>query len=117
MSDVLYCKAYLTRDLAKFDGWRPDLSNLLPTTDPQGELQPRTALQDDDILFLHQDFSVTDGAFLGEHVVFHSDDDTWQSFCREVLSFAIPDDVQAMARAGAAPQPAETAAVAVADAG
>ncbi|RMH21277.1 MAG: hypothetical protein D6696_06125 [Acidobacteria bacterium] len=96
-----YCKAYEVRQLAAFAGWKPDLDNLAQpeADDPDQPPEPRTALADDDILFLHEDYIVTDGIFRDEHVVFDQVTDEWRAFCRDQLDFAIPEDVQEMIRA------------------
>lgn len=88
-----YCRAYYARDFAAFDGWRPDLSQLRPgVTEVEGrEVEvPRDTLADDDILYLQENFAVTDGIFMDEYVVFADAGPEWQSFCTGQLGFA-PD--------------------------
>jgi hypothetical protein len=86
-----YCRAYYARDFAAFDGWRPELSRLRPAV---GELDGREVhvqrdrLADDDILYLQEDFAVTDGIFLDEHVVFADAGPGWRAFCTGELGFA-----------------------------
>lgn len=93
-----YCKAYLVSDLNKYSGWDPDLDNLRqPEPEkPDEEVEKRTQLEDDDILYMQEDLTVTDGIFKDEHVVFTDDSDEWKKFCEETLEFAIPEDVQAI---------------------
>jgi hypothetical protein len=93
-----YCRAYHARDFAAFSGWRPSPAELRPGA--AGEA--RTALAEGDLLYLQEDFSVTDGIFLDEHVVFADAGPEWRAFCTGVLGFAPP--------AGAAAAPAEGAA-------
>jgi hypothetical protein len=74
-----YCRAYHARDLAAFSGWRPDLS-----------ARADAPLDDASVLYLHEDFRVTDGVFAGEHVVFDDAGDEWRAFCAGALGFAPP---------------------------
>jgi len=92
-----YCKAYTAKDLAAFEGWQPDLQQLRPA-EPQGddaasEPATRETLADDDVLFLHEDFIVTDGIYHDENIVFKNVDEAWKAFCTDQLAFAVPEDV------------------------
>lgn len=92
-----YCKAYYVRDLAAFPGWNPDASRLRPGTQEVNgdEVEvPRTALADEDILFLQENFAVTDGIFIDENVVFAPAGDDWAAFCTGALEFAVPADIR-----------------------
>lgn len=103
-----YCKAFYVRDLAAFDGWNPDLSALRPDTreeDGRDVEVPRDALGGDDVLFLQEDFAVTDGIFMDEHVVFAGAGEEWRAFCTGTLGFAVPDDAAGPAAAESAPVP------------
>ena len=93
-----YCKAYLASDLKKYKSWDPDLSNLRqPEPDrPDEEVEERTELADDDILYVQEDLIVTDGIFRDENVVFEDDSEAWKTFCEKKLEFAIPEDVLAI---------------------
>lgn len=96
-----YCKAYLVRDLAAFPGWSPDPTALRPAE--EGE-PARAGLHDEDILYLQEDFAVTDGIFLDEHVVFDGTHPEWRAFCEQALGFAVPPDLaEAVPAAEAAP--------------
>jgi hypothetical protein len=90
-----YCRAYHARDFAAFPGWRPDPSALRPAAEGAdgGPARPsREALRNGDILYLQEDFSVTDGIFLDEHVVFADAGAEWRAFCTGALGFAPPAD-------------------------
>jgi hypothetical protein len=80
-----YCRAFYARDLAAFAGWRPDLSALRA-----GAEGSRLALGDEDILYLQEDFRVTDGVYLDENVVFADAGPEWRAFCADTLGFAPP---------------------------
>lgn len=90
-----YCKAYYVRDLAAYPGWQPELAQLRPEVrEEEGgrevEVQ-RDAVEEEDVLFVQEDFRVTDGIFIDEHVVFTDASPEWRTFCAEVLGFAVPD--------------------------
>jgi hypothetical protein len=84
-----YCRAYYARDFAAFPGWRPNIAQLGPATHGEGggAEMPREALGDEDILYLQEDFTVTDGIFLDENVVFADAGPEWRGFCSGVLGF------------------------------
>ena len=87
-----YCKAYPIDQLRKFAGWEEKLENLAPLeNDEDGSQQPRTALAADDYLFLQENYVVTDGIFLDEHIIFDRVTPEWQEFCTKELAFEIPD--------------------------
>lgn len=93
-----YCKAYLASDFKKFKGWNPNLENLRqPEAEKPGEEpEKRTALEDDDILYLQEELIVTDGIFKDENVLFQDDGDAWKKFCTDTLEFEVPEDVKAI---------------------
>jgi hypothetical protein len=102
-----YCRAYHARDFAAFDGWQPDPAQLRSApADVEGrEVHvQRAVLHDDDVLYLQEDFGVTDGIFLDEHVVFADAGPAWRVFCTGTLGFD-----PAGAEAEAAPFAAEPA--------
>jgi hypothetical protein len=87
-----YCKAYPIDQLRKFAGWEEKVENLAPLENEEdGTQQPRTSLADDDYLFLQENYVVTDGIFLDEHVIFDRVTPEWQEFCTKELAFEIPD--------------------------
>jgi hypothetical protein len=101
-----YCKAYLASSLRKFSGWKEDTTDLRgETTYVQGRerVEPKLSLQDDDILYVQEDYVVTHGVFKDEHVVYDDVTDEWKDFCRDELEFELPDgDAPEEARAGQA---------------
>jgi hypothetical protein len=102
-----YCRAYYARDFAAFPGWRPDLSQLRPAVDDRDGREvhlQRASLDDGDIVYLQEDFRVTDGIFLDEHVLFADNGPEWRAFCAGVLGFDPAQGVEAE------PPPVESAA-------
>lgn len=105
-----YCKAYLASDFKKYEGWDPNLDELRqPEPEKPGdEPEKRTALDDEDILYLQEELTVTDGIFKDENVLFRDDSDAWKTFCEETLAFEVPEDVKAIgAENGASGEAAE----------
>ncbi len=88
-----YCKAYLAKDFRQFAGWTENLDNLRPeeSDDPDGTETKRTELKDDDILYLQENYVVTDGIFIDENIIFDDVTDEWKAFCHDQLEFEIPE--------------------------
>lgn len=89
-----YCKAYHVKRFREFEGWREKLDSLQPvkTIENGKEVeQPRTALADDDVLYLQENYVVTDGIFKDENVVFGEVTDAWKQYCADVLEFQVPE--------------------------
>jgi hypothetical protein len=53
--------------------------------------EPSKALSDEDIVYLHEDGTVTRDVFGDGDVIFQDVTSAWRSFCREALGFAVPD--------------------------
>jgi hypothetical protein len=87
-----YCKAYLVRDLRTYPHWKERAENVRPSAREVdgGKPQAIRTLTDDDFLFVQEDYTVTDGIFLNEHVIFDEVTREWQVFCGETLKFEIP---------------------------
>jgi hypothetical protein len=73
-----YCKAYYLKDLRRFSGWSES-----------GDVD---YIPDDDVVFLHQDLTVTVSMWHNENVLFTQKTPEWENFCVEVLQFQVPDD-------------------------
>lgn len=91
-----YCKAYEAKQLRAYPGWRAKVENLRPETrevDGEEVEEPRGELKDDDVLYIQEDYTVTDGIFKDEHVVFDDVTDEWKRWVSEDLEpepFEIP---------------------------
>ena len=81
-----YCKAYPLSRLREFDGWDEHARLLRKKEFVNGEEKERE-LQDSDILFLQEDFTVTSGIFMAEGVVFDYPARSWTTFCKDILQF------------------------------
>ena len=82
-----YCKAYHLEVLHRFAGW--------PRRATNGSAGAQTS-GDDDVVFLHQDFTVTQSMFHGEDVLLGEVTPEWRAFCTEELLFKVPDDFDLM---------------------
>ncbi len=88
-----YCKAYYAKDFRALDGWQENLDNLRPETEEKDGREvevPRTELKDDDILYLQENYFVTDGIFKDENIIFDKVTDLWKELCHKELGFEIP---------------------------
>ena len=86
-----YCKAYLAKDLRAYGDWTENLDNLRQEEDEDGQpTEPRTELGDEDILYLQENYVVTDGIFKDENIIFDQVTDEWKTFCTDELQFEIP---------------------------
>jgi hypothetical protein len=82
-----YCRAYPLSKLRQFGRWHELAENArMEECMVEGKtvLRPRT-LTDSSYVFLQEDYTVTDGLFLGEHVIFEDQSSQWEQFCRETL--------------------------------
>lgn len=98
MSD--YCKAYPVKRFREYPQWSErQVAGLHVEMDQEDGANDAAAtprpLADDDVLFLHDTYQVTDGVFADEHVVFDAITPEWRTFCGEVLGFDVPDDGRA----------------------
>ena len=76
-----YCRAYMLSALRQYPGWREAAATA--TTG---------ARSDDDIVFVHDDLTVTASVWPDEDVVFAEVTDEWRRFLEEELDFRVPDD-------------------------
>lgn len=81
-----YCKAYPLSRLREFDGW-DEHARLPRKRELVNGAETERELEDDIILFLQEDFTVTSGIFMAEGVVFDCPARGWTTFCKEILQF------------------------------
>src|SRR5829696_517158 len=91
-----YARAYLLGDLRKFSDWREEKINWKETI-PADENGNSSELSDDDVVFLQQDFTVTELIWPGENVIFNRTTPEWIDFCTQELQFKVPDDFDLIA--------------------
>ena len=85
-----YSTAYYLGDLRRYPGWTSDAQDL----------------KDDDVVFLHQDYTVTRSMWAGEAVIFNDISERWREFCHHELRFAVPDSLDLIAKPAPATQTA-----------
>ena len=92
-----YCRAYQLKELRRYERWSEGRTNWKA---PAGEAST-AAFSDDDVVFLHQDFTVTQSMFHGENIIMGTVTLEWRSFCTGVLGFKVPDDFDLMPKESA----------------
>ena len=89
-----YCKAYLAKDLRAFPGWSEKAENVRKEKKEVGgkEVEVERVLDDDSILYIQENYIVTDGIFKDENIIFENVTDDWKSFVHDTLNppFEIP---------------------------
>ncbi len=78
-----YCKAYLLKQLRQFNQWSERQGN-------NQSSEVKRTLTDDDVLYLQENYVVTDGIFKDKNIVFDNVTPEWKDFCHAVLRFEIP---------------------------
>ncbi len=56
----------------------------------QGGREVERQLNDDSILYLQENYIVTDGIFKDQNIIFDNVTDEWKQFCHSTLAFEIP---------------------------
>jgi ankyrin repeat protein len=86
-----YCRAYALKELREFAGWSEN------GPEPRGENagavkteDGRPGLSDADIVFLHQDLSVTASMWYGANLIFDQVTPAWAEFTGSRLKFSAP---------------------------
>jgi uncharacterized protein len=89
-----YCKAYHLRELRQFPSWNENLINGKEKKERnEDKKDDDPTFSDSDIVFLHQDYTVTQSMWHGENVIFSEVTSMWLEFCSQVLAFKVPDDL------------------------
>ena len=85
-----YCKSYPLSRLRQFSGWHEKAENARTIRqEVDGEMVevPRQ-LTDADYVYLHVDFTVTDGIFIDENIIFDDVTPEWKEFCSHLVDGA-----------------------------
>jgi hypothetical protein len=89
-----YCKAFYLKDLRQFPGWSESRINWQDSRDNNAtDDREVPGFSDQDIVFLHQDLTVTQSMWHNENVLFQHITPAWEAFCTTVLQFQVPDDL------------------------
>lgn len=76
-----FCKAYLLTQLREFKDWAEKPTN---SKEPVEDNPDR-------FVYLQENFTVTEGIFLDEQIIFDQVTEEWEEFCRKNLRFEVPD--------------------------
>lgn len=79
-----YCKAYMLSRLQEYSAWKEATVKLKEKDD---------LLDDEFVIYIQEDYRVTNGVYKDEGIIFDEVNDEWRSFCHDVLEFEIPDYV------------------------
>ena len=82
-----YCKAYPLHQLRQFPGWieKPDNARLI-RREVDGEIVEVTRqLTGAHYVYLQRNFTVTDGIFIDENIIFSDITPEWIEYCHNVL--------------------------------
>lgn len=87
-----YCKAYPIERFRAFPEWKEDLTKLRMEKHREGrnEIEVQRSLRENDFFYLQENFTVTDGVFIDENIIFDGVTPEWIDYCTNVLKFEIP---------------------------
>jgi hypothetical protein len=88
-----YCKAYLFQQLCQFSNWNDQISYLRKEaeyTDGK-EVEVERKLTYEDVVYLQDNYVVTDGIFLDENIIFDNITPEWKAFCQNALQFKVSE--------------------------
>ena len=87
-----YCKAYLAQRFREYPNWKENKENVRKEKkEVDGkEVEVERELDDDSILYLQENYVVTDGIFKDMNIIFDDVTDEWKEFCHGTLAFEIP---------------------------
>lgn len=91
-----YCKAYPLERMCEFNGWseKPGNARKKRAEEDSKEVEAVRGLADDSIVYLQENYVVTDGIFKDENVLFDDVTPEWIEYCQNVLKFEIPEYVR-----------------------
>lgn len=87
-----YCKAYQVKNFRDYPGWSMKTENARKDKkEVDGkETEVQRELDDEAILYLQENYIVTDGIFKDENIIFDNVTDEWKEYCHGTLAFEIP---------------------------
>lgn len=87
-----YCKPYHIGRLREYPLWSESRINW-SQKNGDGNANLEEPFSDDKMVFIHQDFTVTESVWHNENVIFGNADSEWKEFCEKSLEFKVPDDL------------------------
>ena len=89
----MYCKAYQLSQLRQFAGWSEN-SQGPAAKQASPQIEENKILSDDDLVYVQENYFVTEDLFIDEGIIFNNVTPEWQDFCRGVLMFdPVPDNL------------------------
>ncbi len=87
-----YCKAYYLKDMRKYKDWTENVENARDEKkEIDGEeIKEKRILTNESIVYLQENYVVTDDIYKEENILFNNVTDEWESFCKNELNFKIP---------------------------
>jgi hypothetical protein len=87
-----YCKAYPISRLREYKGWTEKAQNARKEKQEIDgkEIESPRELSENDYLYLQENFTVTDGIYLDENIIFDQVSAEWEEFCKAKLGFELP---------------------------
>jgi hypothetical protein len=78
-----YCKAYLAKQFREYPKWSEKKENVRKEKQEVDgkEVEVERELNDDSILYLQENYVVTDGIFKDMNIIFDDVTDEWKEFC------------------------------------
>jgi ankyrin repeat protein len=89
-----YCKAYPLGALRGFSEWSTRQTSAQTSGAATANHGQSVELADDEIVYIHQDFSVTRSVWRDEQVILGRVSSEWIEFCVTVLGFNAPSDLE-----------------------
>ena len=88
-----YCKAYAVARYREFSGWseNPENARKEKITVDGKEVEAPRELTATDYLYLHENYTVSDGIYADQNLIFSETTPEWIEFCRETLRFETPE--------------------------
>jgi hypothetical protein len=86
-----YCKAYMYSQLSKFEQWSDYAMKTKQMKDVDDDVKAsEESFKEDDILYLQENYLVTEGIYKDKNIVFEHVTQEWKDYCTEKLNFEIP---------------------------
>jgi len=91
-----YCKAYPLDLMRQFAGWHENVQAFKKKEDATAEPADGNRPDNDHIVYMQENYVVTDGIFIDENVIFDEVTDAWVEFAQKTLNFELPADLAAI---------------------
>lgn len=88
-----YCSAYEVGRLREFPGWPKEDARRLAANNGHANGDSAAEAAENEVVYLHQDFTVTRLIWHNEDVIFDQVTPEWKEFCVNSLKFKVPDDL------------------------